>query len=42
MDVGGALGTYNIQAYLNSYVKQGTSNLSIGSKVAEFEAGTKQ
>ena len=29
-DAGGSLGLYSIQAYLNSYVKQGTSNLSIG------------
>jgi hypothetical protein len=29
-DAGGALGTYNIQAYLNTYLKQGGSNVSIG------------
>ncbi len=29
-DAGGALGVYAIQAYLNSYVKQGTSNITIG------------
>ena len=28
-DVAGNLGLYSIQAYLNSYVKQGTSNLSL-------------
>jgi methionine-rich copper-binding protein CopC/protocatechuate 3,4-dioxygenase beta subunit len=28
-DAGGALGKYSIQVYLNSYLKQGTANLSI-------------
>ena len=29
-DAGGALGVYDITAYLNSYLKQGTSNFTIG------------
>ena len=29
-DAGGNLGLYSVQAYLNSYVKTGTSNVSIG------------
>ncbi len=29
-DAGGNLGLYSVQAYLNAYVKTGTSNISIG------------
>ena len=36
-DAGGSPGLYSVQAYLNSYLKQGTSNFTIGTATGHLQ-----